>query len=432
MLRLVRATGNLACLAGILWIAGYTLAANPWVMQLYRVDYGNSAHQLAGALARAQTADGDVCLLLGPSSVREGLDPTVMSETEPDLTFLNGATSGGTVLVLDPMTTMVEQSRVRFRCIVVGLNARLMISRSSRLNGHGYTDFLDWLNGREILRRETSRTSRADAAPEIVANTIWPYHRVARQLGRLLRYELHELHLKVTWHEPLSRDAFALVPHELDVAPPFRYNETRPLGPRAWNRWLDRFRSEGMYDPAKYGWPEHVALLHSVLHRLAARTDQLVLIRMPEHSYGRATFAPLGEPSFGPVLNQARAGGACIIDLSDAVPDSWLRDMGHLLSTRRRGFSRRVARRVAACLANPPERPRKQGYALRPDAPSSGRNGRVRAQSEAVLGSKTRLSSSRSSRLRSALPDNTALAYSSRTVMMRRSSGEQRLGWQSR
>jgi hypothetical protein len=345
-----RALLHLVSLAAILWGAAFVLTTSRWSMQLYRTWRfpGTQAHHLAAKLGDAQCAGGDVCLLFGSSSVREAFDEWEMHLAVPELRFLNGGTTGGTVFVYEAMSSILERSRVRPRCVVVGLNARILISRDVRLNAAGYTDFMD-LRDRRLLDHEQPAL-REEAAVQLRANSLWPYNRFARHLGRLARMSLFAVRDQVSWGQPRRLEDFALADGELGRAPQHLYQDTEPLSGKALDRLLAAYREQGMYDPTRYAQPDHLGTLRQVLDRLEAITPHLIVMRMPESSYGRAAFAPFAEAGLAGVLAEYEARGVCVIDLTTALSDRQLRDLSHLLTASRPDFSRLAARRIIACV----------------------------------------------------------------------------------
>lgn len=338
-------------LFAIIWGIGYGVSASRWSVQLYRLwRFPNTeAHHLAGKLGQAQLTFDDVCLLVGPSTVREAFDEDVMHKAVPNLRFLNGGTTGGGVYVFEAMNRVIQHSRIRPRCIVVGLNARMLIARDIRLNAAGYTDFLDLTNGRALVGKEQPAL-QSEAYEQILTNTVWPYHRLARQLGKLARTALFVAQDKLPWREPLTVDAFCYGPRELGRSNMYLYDDTKPISGRQWKQLVRVYEEEGLFDSTRYGHPEHLVSLRSVLDDLMKITPNLIVIQMPENSFGREQLAPLASDAMATLLTDYQKRGAHVLDLSDALPDSALRDVGHLLASARPSFSRDVARLVADCI----------------------------------------------------------------------------------
>ncbi len=344
----LKALTHVVCLVGVLYLIGYGAVSSRWCFQLYRTWRfpQSQAHHLAGTLAEAQLSDDRICLLLGPSNVREAFDVDEMSQAAPELTFFNGGTSGGSIFTYQAMTELVQQSGVRPDCIVVGLNSWMLISRDLRLNEAGYTDFMDLRSGERLVHHE-SAAMRGDAHEQVLRNTIWPYNRVSRHLGRLMRSSLFVAQSRLSWHEPRPLDDYALWHRELGRSAQYMYDDVDPLSDEACAEIVAAYEREGMFDASRYGHPEHLAALRSVLDELMELAPHVVVIRMPQVTFGREVLEPLASEALDGVLAEYSGKGVSVLDLEAALPDSDFRDVAHLLGAARPAFSRDVAERIA-------------------------------------------------------------------------------------
>ncbi|MCH8822018.1 MAG: hypothetical protein IH984_00790 [Planctomycetes bacterium] len=345
------ATFQVMALCAILWGIGYGITTSHFTFQYYRLwRFPNSeGHHLAETLARAQTTRGDICLLIGPSTVREAFDEEIMQQTAPDLRFLNGGTTGGGIYVFEAMNHLIHQSGVNPKCIVVGLNARMLIARDIRLHSAGYTDFLDLFNGSQILSKE-SIALQDEARQQIVSNTIWPYRRLARHTSRLIRTAIFVAQEKLSWNESLPVTAFSYGHRELGRSSMHLHNDTEPISGEAWDRLMRIYKEKGFFDPARYAHAEHLDSLRGVLDDLFEITQHLIIIQMPENSFGREHLAPLASDAMEILLADYQERGAHILDLTSEVPDSGMRDVGHILASSRPDFSRKVAQFISDCI----------------------------------------------------------------------------------
>ena len=346
-----KALAHLAAMYSIIWGLGYGISTSRWSFQIYRLwRFPNvESHHLAGKLAQAQLASEDVCLLVGPSTVREAFDEVVMQDVAPTIRFLNCGTTGGGIYVYEAMNHLIQQSGVRPKCIVVGLNARMLISREIRVNSAGYTDFLDLTTGRQLVSNDTEAL-RSEAYEQLRTNTIWPYHRHARHLGRLLRRSIFLVQERLSWHDSLPLAEFEYRRKELGQSPVYHYDDTEPISGEAWDRLLSKYDEKGLFDPRRYAHPEHVESLQKVLDDLMNITPNLILIEMPENSFGRKRMAPAASGTMDLLLSQYKAKGILVVDWSQLLPDTAMRDVGHLLAATRPRFSRDVAQLVTDCL----------------------------------------------------------------------------------
>lgn len=346
-----KALAHIALLYAIIWGIGYGVSTSRWSFQLYRLWRFPfvEAHHLAGKLAQAQLASEDVCLLVGPSSVREAFDEVVMQEVVPNMNFLNCGTTGGSIYVYEAMNHLIQQSEVRPKCIVVGINARMLVSRDIRANSAGYTDFLDLTNGWQLVSKEQEKL-RGEAYEQLEMNTIWPYHRHARYIGKLLRRSIFLAQERLSWHDTLTLADFEYRKNELNESTLYRYDDTEPISGKPWERLVNLFEKEGLFDPENYAHPEHVESLQNVLDDLMAITPSLIVIQMPENSFGRERMAPAASKTMDLLLSQYQAKGVHIMDWSQLLPDTAMRDIGHLLAAARPDFSRDTAQFVTDCI----------------------------------------------------------------------------------
>ncbi len=343
----IRAFAHIVLLVTIVYGAGYAATTSKWTFQLYRVWRFPQAHghHLAATLAEGQLSSDDLCFLVGPSTVREAFDSTIMNESVSDLTFLNGGTSGGSILQYEVMAELIEQSGVRPQCVVVGLNSWMLISRKLQLNAFGYTDFLDLTNGPSLVCYE-HEDLRVGAEKKIRANTIWPYHRTSRHIGKLLRSAIYASQTKLSWNEPRELSAYSLWHRELGRTQNFRYDDREPLDRAKCDRLLQLFEKEGMFEPTSYGHAEHLNALRSTLDRLMALAEHVIVVKMPENSFGREVLEPFASDALDAVLTEYEGEGVAVLDMTSVLPDSAFRDVGHLLSSARPDFSRLAAKRI--------------------------------------------------------------------------------------
>lgn len=342
-----KALAHMAALYAIIWGIGYGISTSRWSFQLYDLQrFSNAeAHHLAGKLAQAQLASEDVCLLVGPSTVREAFDEGVMHEVDPNIRFLNCGTTGGGIYVYEAMNHLIQQSGVRPKCIVVGLNARMLISREIRINSAGYSDFLNLTTGRQLVSNETEAL-RSEAYEQLKTNTIWPYNQHARHIGRLMRSSIFIAQERLSWHDSLPLVEFAYHRNELGIAPLHHYDDTEPISGKPWERLLSKYEEKGLFNPERYAHPEHVESLKNVLDDLMTITPNLIIIEMPENSFGREHMAPPASETLDQLLKTYELKGVLIVDWSQLLPDSAMRDVGHLLAETRPDFSRKTAKLI--------------------------------------------------------------------------------------
>lgn len=346
--RFARGVGNLSLLAGLLWAGSYALTANPAALHLYRRAYrGAIGHRYAGQLAREQTADRPTVLLLGPSSVREGFDEQTLQAAQPGWRFINGGASGGSIGLHETLTLLMRQYRSRPDCIVLGLNARMLVDGRIALAKHGFTDLTDALAGGELPPLDEP-VLRDEARRALLANALCPPRRVSRQLGMLIRDGLYHAQMRWTLRSPLPRRRFELHARELQPHGEYLYHDTEPQ-PALLDEQIAHWREMGLLATDAFAQPRHVESLRVSLERCLASADGVVVVIMPEHPRLRELLGQAGQETFRAVLEEYAARGVVVIDRRDFAPAEEFRDAGHLLPSGRE----RLSQDIAALLVEP-------------------------------------------------------------------------------
>jgi hypothetical protein len=306
-------------------------------LRLYDRQFGSAvAHKFASAAASAARHRRSV-LLLGASSTHDGFDEEVMDDAVPGWTFLNGGTGMGSIFVYEALTEMLRDYGVCPAVLVIGLHPLALSDRQINFNGAGYTDFFDRWQGWEVVAFDDPRFT-ADNRRELRQNTLWPGHRLSRQLSRLLRYRLRALHNRFYWGGTLPRQAFEVAPDDLLLRPRYFYSETTPVPGAAAEgaRWYEETTVE-------WAAPRHLASLRRTLDNALGVSPRVVVLLMPEHSLLHEGVTPRVRGPFLDALGAYRDRGLRVLDRSDAMPDGLFRDAIHLLGKGRRRFSRQVA-----------------------------------------------------------------------------------------
>ena len=349
MRRFYLAGGQVLLLAVLLWVGAYLLVSLPPVLHLYRLSFRKAVgHRFAGQMARVKSASRPTVLFLGPSSVREALDEEVMAGAAPRYRFLNGGTSGGSVFLNELLVTLLRQYRVRPDCIVLGLNARMMMDRNLALDAHGYTDFMDRWHGWELVGRQMPGLREA-AYRNVLANSVVPLRRLSRQISMLLRYGLYRLQDRYPLVARRPVGDFELKGRELAPFPSHLYTDTRPAD-EYLEKMFEHWREKGLFDRKNYARKRHRLSLQETLDDCLEITPNVIVVIMPEHSRLRGSFGAYAVGPMESILSRYKKKGCLVVDRSDSLPDDALRDGGHLLPHGREEFSRDMARTVSRYL----------------------------------------------------------------------------------
>jgi hypothetical protein len=286
---------------------------------------------------------------MGPSSVREAFDVQIMDETASAYNFFNGGTTGGSIFLNELLLMIVQQYHVSPECIVIGVNSRLLVDRKLGMSAYGFTDHMDRWNGWELVKHEVPEL-RNKAFRDVLANSIVPLRRHSRQINMLIRYGLYRLQKRFPLVKTRPRRQFELKSRELEPVGKFLYSDTKPRADYL-ERTIEHWKKKGLYDKKKYAREKHKASLRASLDRCLEITPNVVVVIMPEHSLLRSSFGSYADKPMKRILRQYEKKGCLIVDKSEFLPDSSLRDGGHLLPHGRKVFSEEMARIISSYLA---------------------------------------------------------------------------------
>lgn len=336
---MARAAAIVAVMIGLLWSTAYLAATRRSALALYDRQFDNSvAHTFAAAMRRAPGA----VLLVGASSTHDGFDEAVMNEHGRGLRFVNGGTGMGSVFVYEALTGMLRDYGIEPAVSVIGLHPVALSDRHINFNGGGYTDFFDYWHGRGLIEYDHPLYVDENRR-EVALNTIFPGHRFSRQLSRLARLGILEVHERFYWGERLPRQAFERAPDDLVPRPRYFYSDTAPVPGAALTgvKWFEETTDE-------WAAPRHAESLRRTLDNALAVSPRVVVLLMPEHSLLRERVSAKLRAPLIAILEEYRARGVQVIDRSAVVADDRFRDSIHLLGSGREQLSRQMAGDIAA------------------------------------------------------------------------------------
>lgn len=342
-----RRAGALGLIASLLWSGAYLLAASRVSLRIYALPFGSAvAHKFASAMTRVAGFPRSV-LLLGASSTHDGFDEEVMEASAPGWAFANGGTGMGSIFVYEALTEILREYAIRPTVLVIGLHPVALADREINFNGGGYTDFFDVCHGAAVVAFD-DRRFQTDNRRELIWNSVWPVHRLARQSSRLLRYALFNLSVRFHLGEQLPRQAFEVAPDDILPRRPYFYDDAGPLPGAAAEgvRWFEERTRE-------WAAPRHLESLRRTLENASAVSPRVIVVLMPEHSLLREGVSRRLRAPLLAVVNAYRDHGILVLDRSHVVPDGLFRDSVHLVAQGRELLSRQVAADVAA-LSTPP------------------------------------------------------------------------------
>lgn len=284
---------------------------------------------------------GPTVLLIGASTVREDFDEKIMTDLSPSFSYANGGTTGGSVYTLEVLTSILGQYNVKPDCIVLGVNSRMLVDREIGLNGQGYTDFMDYWHGKELVHLEKAELQE-EAYGEVLSNTVFPLHRLSRQLNTFIRYGLYRTHLFFSPRQKLARPNYELRKGDLKRLPTFNYSQTEPQS-QILQSQLDSFRELGLYNQKIYARERHIVSLRRTLDQCLQITSNVIVIMMPEHSAARSSFGAYADEDLACVLGEYEKKGCFVLKFEEYLADNKFRDVAHLLPSGREVFSKEVA-----------------------------------------------------------------------------------------
>ena len=335
------------------WVVGMVLFSNPYIFKLYKEPFKNPmGYRLASAISLSQESDQKVVLLLGASTVREGFDTSIMNGSQSNYFVINGGTSGGTILTLPAMVEMVKMSGIHPECIVLGINARMLINRTSKVHDHGYTDFLHLMSSLNLsFLRGMEEAEKTQTYSHIFKNTIWPYLLPARRLNQLSRFALFKINNQFYFDNPNSLEQYMRNKNELLPSPEFIYYDNTRFSSEKLKSYEDRYLEEGMFEPTNYATPFHLDLLRTEISRLSKLCNQLIIVEMPEATFSRENFSIHAKTKMEDVINSF-SGEVIFIDHSASYSDDQFRDISHMLESTRNKYSQDMVQVLNKNLVN--------------------------------------------------------------------------------
>lgn len=314
-------------LIAILWSIGFLVTRTSVVLNFYRMAFGAQfSHYIAGQLARAQSTDRPPVLIIGPSSVQQGIQEQVLEKVHPDYHFFNCGVGGGGITSLGPATMLIDQYNVRPHMIVIGLHPLQLRERIAFLSSQRTTDFMDLWTGWDLLEGEDWNRF---VLYEATSNTIYPGLRLARQTNNLIRYAIFRIQSALPFRHPLPRSAFELMAEELRPYSTLSLVSSDPLSPQKAADLIEIYKENQSYTPNLYGQPTQVQILRRILDKSLKATPNVIIAIMPEHSYIRNSFGKYGKEKLREMLDEYKGKGCHIVDLSESIPDTQFADHLH-------------------------------------------------------------------------------------------------------
>lgn len=313
-------------------------------------DQEHAGCRVAGAQAqrrRAQASPGPLAVILGRSTAREGIDPTVLTEYGPrPLTWLSLYGMGGSTSYLEDLVRLLDHSELRPALVVVAVNPFM-------LAGRPYTP---------PQAKPFDPAGPARALREGKWGAAW--------------HEVSAMTLPRSWtlsNRPLAGNAYrrALLRRRMDLlkACGQRLDAVFAPDPDPWHVQLLGYPARAAPERLEYLWqlseqlgrfrpssydaadPRAVTLVR-VLDHYRSQGARVCLVLMPENSTWRQAMPPEARRVMvGTVRDHFTEEEVPILDLADVLTDGMFVDYFHPNAQGRRALSQLLAERLRAGLA---------------------------------------------------------------------------------
>jgi hypothetical protein len=236
----------------------------------------------AWRLNDARSKPDNTCILVGASTVREGLDAAKMEQIVSNTRVVNLGTTGGHSAIdsIEIQARALVGLGDRFRCIVVGLHP-MFLKRfeddSFDLVTTDYAAVLPLSGLFDLARAPWELPNRSQLAYKY----LMPLGQQAFILKRLLRSWLYEAHRKL-FDPNVPRQSFEETPDEFVPQPQYNYLGHPDVLKDIEESYSAEIRRIGWDRASSYGGAQEAAALEHTLRFLAAITTNLVVLEMPQ------------------------------------------------------------------------------------------------------------------------------------------------------
>ena len=285
------------------------------------------AEHLAAAVDRPGT-----CIIVGASTAREGLDPGLLTQSLPGVQFINAATTGGNIEVLEVQAQIVARYGLHPKCVVLGVQPwQLFAEDPPYLHSTGYLAHLRLQDVAALI----DRSSMLREIRRLVRAFLIPLDKHALRLNKLVRYYIYSLQNMTRTH-PLSLRAYEYFEDEFKRSEDLLY-----LGAPHYlvERPDDISKRFVYYDKYTYTSTTPERSFERALDLFTVHSERVFVVTMPDSTL-MSELNRKGQAAYSRILSRARITG---LDCSGLVPDEYFIDETHVDATGRRMVSTRVA-----------------------------------------------------------------------------------------
>jgi hypothetical protein len=332
--------------AAVVFVQAALAADRDWMLSLYSQRFSFLPGPWFGEhLLAAKDDQADVCLIIGSSTAREGLDVRLLEAANPGTRFVNAATGGHSVATQEVQANVLDRYRMSFKCILFPVHPWLLYETEDslpRLVGEEYLSLLRLADFWNLSFIDPLDLENRDAYQAFLV----PIKKYSWQMNRIIRDRLRKAHLRVFEDDiPLAR--YELYKGELTPSGDSLYTD-RPIDLVAETA---RVRQLGLMDRSIYGGEATRTSFRRAVDILRRRADLLVVVRMPDTDLLRDA-NQWATPAFDSLLAEY-SDRIVFTDCSSGFSTTHdFVDLAHLNSAGRRALSTSVAGAMQRILAN--------------------------------------------------------------------------------
>jgi hypothetical protein len=297
-----------------LYTTGFAFEPGPWF-----------AEHIAPSVGKP-----NYCLIVGPSTAREGFDTKILGKYLPELTFVNAATTGGNIEVAEVQAQILARYGINAKCIIVGLHPFLMMAETPPLLAS--TGYLAHLNFTDLFLL-SDHAAVSQEFRQILETITLPLKAHADRINKLVRYWVFQIQERYRLN-PLSLSAYEYFADEFKSGANAFYDGTHIKSEALAE--LIRMR----YQTYTYDSPAPEVSFNRALTLFRKEAEHVYVVTMPNNNVLLGLNAK-GKLKYDRAIE---ANGVTQIDCSDLVPNEYFIDDVHLDPEGRRLFSNAIGR----------------------------------------------------------------------------------------
>ena len=278
--------------------------------------------------------------ILGQSNVREAFDPEIVSRSsEKRIRWVVFSGTGGSFKKINYLSGPLFLSRIKPAVVVLGISPHMLLGQPNPK----YLKSLSPESGSKDQFKGNLKTEW-----DLLLNREWLFTK-RREINNVLKHGIHRMRLRLfDWFGLRPDDLFS--PHP--KLNPFGADPKAYRTPRAPNQDLKKQASflglVGKFDPQNYkANGDQAQTLIRLIGKLKKLDAQVIVVLMPEAKDLRSRMPSEALQTLLADLDNAFPANAVpVVDMRDAIPDTYFYDYGHLNWKGRNHFSYRFAETI--------------------------------------------------------------------------------------